>query len=294
MTDTGFLATALQLLTHERTFDVLRALFLLFVGFFVARLLRRVPKRAMGGRAHPHQIVLAQRLVFYVVFGLFAVSALHQLGFNLGVLLGAVGILSVAIGFASQTSASNLISGLFLLGERPFSVGDIIDVGGTLGEVLSVDLLSVKLRTFDNLFVRIPNETLIKSEVKTLTRFPIRRLDMQLGVAYRENIDHVRKVLLEVADRNPLCLDEPKPTFIFLGFGDSALNIQFSVWARRENFLDLRNSMHERVKLAFDDAGIEIPFPHRSLYTGSMTEPLPIRLVTDTPPPEQGGEAQKP
>ena len=193
-------------------------------------------------------------------------------------LLGAAGVASVAIGFASQTSASNLISGLFLLFEEPFEVGDIIKVGETLGEVISVDLLSVKLRTFDNLFVRLPNETLIKSEVVTLTKFPIRRVDLQLGVAYKEDIAKVREVLASVADHNPLCLDEPEPLFIFLGFGDSSIDLQFSVWAKREHFLDVKNSIQEEIKVAFEAHDIEIPFPHRTLYTGSVTEPFPVHV----------------
>ena len=119
---------------------------------------------------------------------MFCVSALRELGFKLSVLLGAAGVLTVAVGFASQTSASNIISGLFLLGERPFSVGDVIRVGSTTGEVLSIDLLSAKLRTFENLFVRIPNETLIKSEVTNLSRLPVRRLDLKIGIAYKEEV----------------------------------------------------------------------------------------------------------
>ena len=206
---------------------------------------------------------------------------LKALGFDLGVLIGAAGIISVAIGFASQTSASNIISGLFLVSERPFSIGDMIRVGSTIGEVISIDLLSVKLRTFDNLFVRIPNETLIKSEVTTLTRFPIRRIDLAIGVAYKESIKHVRKVMERVADANPICLDEPKPTFIFKGFGDSSLDMQFSVWVKRENFSELKNAIYEEIKEAFDAEGIEIPFPHQSIYTGSVTEPFPIRVVTE-------------
>jgi small-conductance mechanosensitive channel len=192
--------------------------------------------------------------------------------------LGAAGVFSVAIGFASQTSASNLISGLFLLAERSFAVGDIIKVGDTTGEVLSIDLLSVKIRTFENLYVRIPNETLVKNQTTTLTKFPIRRIDLQIGIAYKENIERVRKLLMEVADKNVLCLDEPKPLFIFLGYGDSSLNIQLSVWAKKENFLDLRNSIYEEIKEAFDENGIEIPFPHITLYAGSVTDPFPVLL----------------
>ncbi|WP_429885783.1 mechanosensitive ion channel family protein [Geoalkalibacter halelectricus] len=265
----------------------LRALLFLVVGFLLARFVSRLVQRLTTRRFSVHHAALFRRAAFYLILGLFLASALRELGFSLGVLLGAAGVLSVAIGFASQTSASNLISGLFLIGERPFSTGDMIRVGNTTGEVLSVDLLSVKLRTFDNLYVRIPNETLIKTEVTTLTRFPIRRFDLQVGVAYKEDIERVRKVLMEVADKNPLCLDEPKPLFIFNGFGDSSLNIQFSVWAKRENFLELRNSMQLSIKRAFDEAGIEIPFPHRTLYAGSVTEPFPVRVVAAEPQPSE-------
>lgn len=274
-------------LALEQTFNVLRALLFLLVGLLLARFVSRLVQSLAAKRFDLHYAMVLRRLAFYLILALFVASALRELGFSLGVLLGAAGVLSVAIGFASQTSASNLISGLFLIAERPFGVGDVIKVGDTVGEVLSVDLLSVKIRTFDNLFVRIPNESLVKSQVTTLTKFPIRRLDLQLGVAYKDDISRVAELLAEVAERNILCLDEPKPLFIFNGFGASAQEFQFSVWAKRENFLELRNTLQMEIKQAFDAAGVEIPFPHISLYTGSITEPFPVRVVeTVAPPPE--------
>lgn len=269
------------LLEYEKAMHILRAFMLIIAGLILAKLAAGAVHKLPVRHLTAHQSTLLKRVLYWLILGLFLASALRQLGFSLAVLLSAAGVLSVAIGFASQTSASNLISGLFLVGERPFELGDLIKVGDTVGEVLSIDLLSVKLRTFDNLFVRIPNESLIKTQMTNLTRFPIRRFDMQVGVAYRENISKVREVLAEVAEQNPLCLDEPAPLFMFTGFGDSSLNIQFSVWAKKESFRDLRNTMHEQVKNAFDAAGIEIPFPHRSLYSGSETAPFPIRIVAE-------------
>lgn len=266
-------------LTAERALPLLRAMVLLAVGFVLGRTLSASLPRLARKYLDAQQTMLVRRISFYLVFGLFLISALRELGFNLSVLLGAAGILSVAIGFASQTSASNLISGLFLIAERPFSIGDVIRVGTTTGEVLSIDLLSVKLRTFDNLYVRLPNEIVIKSEVVNLTKFPIRRIDLQLGVAYKEDISKVRQALLAVANENPLCLDEPQPLFIFRGFGDSALDIQFSVWAQRDNFLDLKNSILDEIKRRFDAEGIEIPFPHRTVEAAG--EPFPVRIVAD-------------
>jgi len=264
--------------------NAIRAVLILIVSLVLARFAGVAAQRMLVNSLGDNRARTARRLMFYLVVAAGLMMGLRELGFNIAVLLGAAGILSVALGFASQTSASNLISGLFLVGEKPFELGDMIRVGETTGQVLSVDLLSVKLRTFDNLFVRVPNETLIKSEIVNLTRFPIRRYDLQVGVAYKEDIGQVREVLMQVARDNPLCLDHPKPMVIFQGFGDSSLDLQFSVWARRENFLPLRNSISEEVKNAFDEAGIEIPFPHRTLYAGSVTEPMPIRLVDNEPP----------
>lgn len=270
-----------QWLADERVYQIVRAAILVAVGLLIARLGSGMVGRLTSKHLDKHQVMLFKRAAFYGLLGIFVLSALHQLGFNLSVLLGAAGIVSVAIGFASQTSASNLISGLFLVGERPFSVGDVISVGSTTGEVLAIDLLSVKLRTFDNLFVRIPNESLIKSEVTTLTRFPIRRFDLKLGVAYKEDLTKVQAVLMDVADANPLCLVDPEPLIIFQGFGESSQDLQFSVWAKRENFLKLKNSMAHEIKQAFDANNIEIPFPHRSLYTGEATKPMPVHVVSE-------------
>lgn len=268
-------------ISSDKLWGIARAVTLVFIGFILAKLVSSSLNKLLEKKTDIHRMMIIKRGSYYLILILFLISALHELGFDLSVLLGAAGILSVAIGFASQTSASNLISGLFLMGERPFTVGDVIRVGTTTGEVLSIDLLSVKLRTFDNLFVRIPNESLIKSEVTTLTRFPIRRIDILVGVAYKEDLKKVRGVLATVAENNPLCLEEPKPVYIFQGFGESSLNIQYSVWAKRENFLELKNSIHEEIKNAFDEQGIEIPFPHRTIYTGSVTEPFPVKHIKE-------------
>ena len=268
-----------QFLTTARLLGIVRAAVVLAIGLLIAHAVSRSVVRVFRGRLDAHGTKLLKRFTYYSILVLVAATTLHQLGFNLGALLGAIGILTVAIGFAAQTSVSNLISGLFLIVERPFVIGDLLNIDGTVGEVLSIDLLSVKIRTFDNLMLRVPNETLVKSSFLNLTRFPIRRLDVQLSVAYKEDTEKVRRILFDVADRNPICLDEPRPLFIYRGYGDSGLELQFSVWAKRQNFLLLRNSIQEEIKKAFDENGIEIPFPHRSLYTGSVTEPFPIRVV---------------
>ena len=259
--------------------SIAKAFFILVVGYLIARLARNAVGRVFHNNLSAHALILFKRVVFYGVLILMLVSIMRELGFDLSVVLGAAGILTVAIGFASQTSASNLISGLFLTMERPFSIGDVIKVGETVGEVISIDLLSVKVRTYDNLFVRLPNESMIKTQVTTLTKFPIRRADIKVGVAYKEDIERVKALLLDIAKVNPMCLEEPGPLFILLGFGSSSVDIQLSVWATRENFLALKNDMYQSIKKRFDEEGIEIPFPHISLYSGEASKAFDVKHI---------------
>lgn len=278
------LETVKSLLDLPMVKSGVRAALILAVGFLVARILtRRLKRRVLDPQAH----LLVRQIVRYGLLIVTLVLALRELGIDLGVLVGAAGILTVAIGFASQTSASNLISGFFLMGERPFVVGDIVRVGDVLGEVLSIGSLSVTLRTFDNLSVRIPNETVLKSNLTNLTRFPIRRYDLPIGVHYRSDLRKVKEILLDVADKNPLCLEEPKPTVLFLGFGDSSIDFQYQVWSTRENFFELRNAIAVEVKEAFDAAGIEIPFPQRSVTMVSKAPEERSRTDAEDDPGQQ-------
>ncbi len=246
------------------------------LGFVLAKLVNR---RLRVGGLKSQTRLLVRRFLTTVILAITGVWALSLAGVDMAVLLGTAGFVTVAVGFAAQTSVSNLISGVFLMTEQPFKIGDAIEVDGTRGEVIVIDLMSVKLRTFDNLLVRIPNEMMLKAKLTNITHFEIRRYDLSVGVAYKEDLARVREIMLEVADNNPLCLQEPAPLILFLGFGDSAVNYQFSVWVKRESYLALRNSIAEELKSAFDAAGVEIPFPHRTIYTGSRTTPLPVRVL---------------
>lgn len=160
--------------------------------------------RAAKKRFTAQTSMLIRKAIFYFGSILIIMTVLYQMEFKLTAILGAAGIAGIAIGFASQTSISNIISGLFLISEKPFAVGDLIQIRDTKGIVLSIDLLSAKLRTFDNQYIRIPNETLIKNQVTNVTLFPVRRLDIKLGIAYKEDLSKVREVLLDIGEKRPV------------------------------------------------------------------------------------------
>ena len=231
--------------------------------------------------------MVLKKLIRYLGFAFVCILALNQIGLNLGAILGAAGVAGIAIGFAAQTSLSNIISGFFLIGERPFELGDIIEVDGTSGTVDTIGLLSLTLRTFDNRSVRIPNETLVKTKVVNVTRHPIRRYNLDIGVAYDENIGHVLGVLRDIAEKNVQCLDEPEPLIIFTGFGDSSLNFMLGAWCLQEDYGTLRNSLPRELKERFDLEEIEIPFPHMTLAAGKALGPIPVKMVSQASTPEQ-------
>jgi small-conductance mechanosensitive channel len=266
---------------------LLRFSIIITVGLFVVVVLRRYIRKLVTEHYTEHYGMLVSKVIYYVGIAIMFVSALHELGFKLGPLLGAAGVVGIAIAFAAQTTVSNLLSGFFLVAEKPFEIGDIISVNGNVGSVLSIDALSVKVRMFDNRYLRIPNETLLKSEMINVTRHPIRRVEFRISVAYKEDMDKVRKILFEVADQNPVALQEPSPALIFDSFASSSIDFIFNVWCIRAEFLDLRNTLYPDIKKRFDQEGIEIPFPHISIYKGEVTEPIPIRLTGDIPGTEK-------
>jgi small-conductance mechanosensitive channel len=268
-----------EVVTPERAEDLIRAALLVVIGLPAVYLCARLAARAARDRMSAQGVMLLRKGITYLGIVIVLVSVLGQFGFQLTALLGAAGIFGVAIGFAAQTSLSNIISGVFLIWEKPFAVGDVVKIGDTLGIALSIDLLSVKLKTFDNQFIRIPNETLIKTEVRNITRFPIRRLDVFVGVAYKEDVQRVKDVLADIAHKNPHCLDEPEPLVLFVDYGDSALEFLLGAWFYKTDYILLKNSIMQDIKERFDAEGIEIPFPHRTVYTGAASDPFPIRIV---------------
>ncbi|HLV01166.1 MAG TPA: mechanosensitive ion channel family protein [Acidobacteriota bacterium] len=247
-----------RLLSPEKLAVLIRVLFLVGVGLPLLGILTRTVRSYVTKSYTAQRGMIAGKLVFYGGFAILAVSVMNELGFSLAPLLGAAGIVGIAVGFASQTSVSNIISGLFLITEQPFVVGDTIIVGNTQGTVLSIDMLSIKLRTSDNQYVRIPNESIIRSQVINVTRFPIRRLDLHLTVAYKENMSEVRRLLIEIAARNPDALQNPPPMVIVSGFGSSSVDLLFAIWVERSEFLKVKDNIQEEIKARFEQEGIEV------------------------------------
>lgn len=256
--------------------NLLRIGIILVVGLLILTVITTVVKKLQPKRFSPQRKMLINRFVRYTGIIILFLIIISELEINLTAIFGAAGVIGIVLGVASQTSIENIVSGFFLVSEKPFELGDLIRIGDKTGTVYSIDLLSIKIKTLDNLLLRIPNQTVISTEVINVTKFPIRRLDIDISVAYKEDLEKVVGVLKRIVKRNPHCLDEPEPLIIFKDFGNSGINILLGVWFEKANFLVVKNSLFMEIKSTFDAEGIEIPFPHLSIYTGEATKPFPF------------------
>lgn len=264
------------------------ALITLVIFIPLLRLSVMLAHRVLKERITPQGSYFVTRWLWRIGLILIFLTVLKQMGLDLVAIMGAAGIAGIAIGFAAQNSLSNVISGLFLMGERSVNLDDFIEVNGLKGTVESIGVLSLSLRTSDNKQVRIPNETILKGTMINYTKYPIRRFDFDLGVSYNEDLDKVIRVLRKVLLANTFCLDEPEALIVFTGFGASSCDFTIGAWCRRQDYDALRNSISKEIKEAFDREGIEIPFSYTSLTGGKSSVPFEVKIVQDKPVENSG------
>jgi small-conductance mechanosensitive channel len=297
MKDLFAFETIAEFFTPERLQLALKIGVALVLGVFISRLFAFLFSRIFKKRISVQASMITRKVVFYTGLFITLLIILRLLGLKLAALLGAAGVVGIAVGFAAQKSLSNLISGIFLFSEKPFAIGDVITVGGTTGIVMSIDLLSIKMRTFDNKYVRIPSEQILNSELTNITRFPIRRMDFNITVAVSTDIEKARSILMDIAETHPLCLIEPEPLFIVKDFTENGIPFLFGVWFESSDYLPVKNDIIIEIHKRFCEEGIEIPYPHTTLLNAPGSGPLSVRLEGEPPAadrqPEDTGAAGK-
>lgn len=247
------------------------------IAFVALRVIVTIVRRVLKRRTTAQVTMLVTKTISYAGFAAIVVIALLELGVNLTPLLGAAGIVGLAVGIASQASLSNMISGLFLVSEKPFAVGDVIIAEDTVGIVDSIDLLSVKIRTFDNLFIRLPNEKLAGAKLTNITRYPIRRLDIKLVVPFSVDLARLGEILRGIAARNPLCLQEPAPLYLPDTYLDWGTRVLFGVWFARDDFLAVKSALYAEILATLAAEGIRLAVP-RSEVSSAPEAPMEITV----------------
>src|SRR5213596_2990490 len=244
---------------------------------------------AQSGLDRALQYAIAQ-IIANVVLVVGVLIVLENTGIHLGALAVFAGAVGVGVGFGLQNIASNFISGLVILAERPITIGDRVEVAGITGQVQQIRARSTVIRTNDNITMIVPNTKFIDSPVTNWTYGDPRvRFRIPVGVAYGSDIAKVREALLAAAREHSATLNDPEPTAFLEKFGDSSIEFELVVWssemsARPSRY---RSDLNFAIEQKFREAGIELPFPQRDLHIRSGT--LKVENVTEpetTKPPE--------
>ena len=259
-TNSPFINFFKGLFTWDSLFKILGIVILALILWFIYKLVVKGIRKAKIPKFDTHKKEILIRFIKYLIYTIIVIQVLGLLGINFSALWGAAGIAGVAIGFAAQTSVSNLISGLFVITEGSLKLGDLIEVDGIKGFVDSINLLSVRVHTTDNQMVRIPNSTIIDSNLKNISYHKTRRLVIGISVSYDTDMKKALEVLMTAPSLCPTVLSDPEPGAWYTGFGDSGINMELAVWFHEENFRQTKNDVFIAIKKVFDDASIEIPF----------------------------------
>ena len=208
------------------------------------------------------------RLTLYTFGGVMAVS---QLGVDVGAALAGIGVVGIAVGFAAQDTLSNIIAGFLIFLDKPFRVGDWISVKGEYGCVRDITMRSTRIRTLQNTYVIIPNKVIADEVLNNHSKHGETRVDINIGIAYKEFIPEARRVLLAAIDQLDDVLKKPAPKVVVKELADSSINLLVTAWVQdASKEVPVFYAVSEACKLALDEAGIEIPFPHLQLFVDDV------------------------
>lgn len=189
------------------------------------------------------------------------ITALNEVGFNVASILTSLGVLGLTLGFAAKDTLSNLISGVFIFWDRPFVLGDMIEIDGKYGTVSNITLRSTRVVTPDGKMLAIPNAIIANSAVASYTNFPHLRLDVELTIGPRESFSRVREVFLGAIQGDQRFMTEPPPVMVISAVGDYNVTAQFRVWIDDESqHIAMRFELREKLFEAFRAANIDMPY----------------------------------
>ncbi|WP_459202153.1 mechanosensitive ion channel family protein [Methanococcus sp. CF] len=215
----------------------------------------------------------AMIIAFGIVFQMLGLTS------KLGTLLVAGGITGIILGFASQTVVANFISGIFLYFDKPLKIGDSVEIGTSSGIVNDIKMMSTRIRTWDGVLVRIPNEKVFNSEIINNKKYPARRVDIDVGIAYKEDAQRAMDIISNILEDMTYVLVDPESQIFVKDLGDSSVDISVKAWAPSEKWYDVKREIIQNIKKEFDREKIEIPFPQRTLW---FPQDLKIKIEKET------------
>jgi small conductance mechanosensitive channel len=247
--------------------QILAALVVFVVGRWLARrissLLERGLKRA---NTDPTLISFFRNIAYFGLLTMVVIAAVGQLGVQTTSFIAVLGAAGLAVGLALQGSLANFAAGVLMIIFRPFKAGDFVEAAGASGVVEEIQLFTTTMRTPDNKTVIIPNAQITSGTITNYSARDTRRLDLQFGVSYADDLDKVKQIINEVLADEPRLLKDPEPVVGLLSLGDSSVNFAVRPWVRSSDYWPVFFDLQEAMKKRFDAKGISIPFPQRDVH----------------------------
>ncbi|WP_082236433.1 mechanosensitive ion channel family protein [Anaeromassilibacillus senegalensis] len=252
--------------------DILSAIIILVLGWWLSKLVVRFMRRAMSRtKAEAGVISFICSLLKATVQIFVCITALARLGVPVASVITALGAASVTIGLALKDNMTNIASGAQIIFTKPFAVGDYLLLDGVEGKVERIEIMFTTLRTFDNKEIVIPNSKVTVSTITNYSAMMTRRLDLSYSIAYDADIAQAKALLRALAEKNPLVEREPEPLIAVGEHQDSSIQMVVRIWCKTDDYYTLYYQMQEDVKLAFDQAGINIPFPQMDVHVNHLS-----------------------
>ncbi len=248
--------------------NLVAALVLIVAGFVISGWVSRACRVAIMRSARIDNTLAGSlsAVARYAILVVFVIAALGQLGIQTTSLLAALGAAGLAIGLALQGTLSNIAAGFMLLWLQPFRVGEYIDNGTVSGTVKEVGLFATELHSYDNVFQFVPNSELWNTRIQNFTRLDRRMLDLEFGVAYDDDLEKAKSVLLKLADGEARLQDDPAPQAFVKTLGDSAVTVGLRAWCATSDYWAVRWALTEQGKHDLEAAGLSIPFPQMDVH----------------------------
>lgn len=246
--------------------DVLWFVVIIAVGVAIAKIVSINVRRALAERLPKNERELIAKVIYYIIVIWAVIVALPYLNINLSGLLVAGGIAGLVIGFASQSVVSNLVSGLFLMLERPIKIGDTINVAGVGGTVEDIRILSTIVKTYDGIYTRLPNEKVFTSNITNYVQNPTRRFEYRITIRYQDDADEAIKIARKVIREHPFALKNPGPSVFVDKLGDDGVILTARIWAPAQNWWEVRTDLLWKIVKKYEENGIQIPYPQRTVW----------------------------
>ncbi|MCH1559886.1 mechanosensitive ion channel family protein [Alphaproteobacteria bacterium] len=245
--------------------QVLGATIILIIGFYLAGKLSKLVRKKLGvfDKIDPLIVPIIGNIIRYGIIIITLIAVLGQFGVQTTSIIAVLGAAGLAIGLALQGTLSNVAAGVMLLLLRPFTTGDWVETGNVSGTIREVGLFTTIIDTFDNVYVSIPNSSIWNSTITNHSHYETRRIDVDIGIHYDTNLDLASEVLLKLAEDERV-LDKPKkPQFLVMKYDDSAIVVRLRLYSHTKDWYAVYTDLMRKLKPALDEAGIQIPYPHR-------------------------------